>query len=49
MIEGGGSTKGKAYPESYNPQELKLINADGLNDYFPQKNAVKEKPEIKRF
>ncbi len=49
MIEGGGSTGGKVYPESYTEDELKLINTDWLNDYFPQKNAINEKPKIENF
>ena len=49
MLEGGGATGGKPYPESYTPEELKLIDADWLHDYFPQKNATGEKPKIEKF
>lgn len=49
MLEGGGATGGKPYPESYTEEELKLINKDWLEDYFPVNNAKNEKTEITKF
>ncbi|MCB0384969.1 MAG: hypothetical protein KDD43_06220 [Bdellovibrionales bacterium] len=49
MLEGGGASKGKVYPESYTQEELQHIEGDWLEDYFPQKNAKKEKVDISKF
>ena len=39
MIDGGGVCKGKAYPESYTPEELEMIESDWLDEYFPLNNT----------
>ncbi len=49
MLEGGGATGGKPYPESYTEEELKLISKDWLQDYFPVNNAIDEKTDIRAF
>lgn len=49
MLDGGGAVKGKVYPESYTSDELKLIERDWLEDYFPQKNAKNEKVDVTKF
>lgn len=49
MLEGGGASGGKIYPESYTPEELKLIESHWLDDYFPQENALQKAPKITNF
>jgi MoaA/NifB/PqqE/SkfB family radical SAM enzyme len=39
LIDGGSVFQGKAYPESYTPEELELIERDWLEDYFPLNNT----------
>jgi len=39
LIDGGGVFQGKAYPESYTPEELEMIERDWLNEYFPLNNT----------
>lgn len=49
MLEGGFSTEGKVYPDSYTEEELAMIDAGWLDNYFPEKNARGEDVEIKKF
>ncbi len=49
MLEGGFSTDGKVYPDSYTEEELAMIDAGWLDNYFPEKNAKGEKVNIKEF
>lgn len=39
MIDGGCVFQGKAYPESYTPQELEMIEQDWLDEYYPLNNT----------
>jgi len=39
MIDNGGVYRGKAYPASYEPEELEMIERDWLDEYFPLKNT----------
>ncbi|MFA6384475.1 MAG: radical SAM protein [Candidatus Omnitrophota bacterium] len=43
MIDGGGAFQGKAYPQSYTPRELELIERDWLDEYYPLNNTEANK------
>ena len=49
MIEGGLSTGGKLYPESYTEEELQHMERDWLEDYFPENKAKNVKTKIEQF